>query len=496
MPRPAPLSLAALSLLAAAAAAAAPPAYLPKLARPEVTKLESAGQGGDEAIILIMICPSRPDRFSVYGFDKPTTEHLAKIADDGIAFSRVYANAPWTRAGSASVFTGLNASRHNVQRDVDKLSPKLPTLAQRLKRAGYRTGGFVANGNASSLGHLHRGFDLYRDSQSHWHKLASDTEVVDEALAWIDTVKGQKFFATLFFVDPHDPYQAPAEYEKKWLPEGFKGEPRRRASWEYKNDYPEAERQQLLALYDAGLDYADDQIGRLVAALKERGLYDKATIVMTGDHGEGFGEHGYYLHAHHLEEEIVRLPLIVKRPGLKPTGGYSDVLTNQADVVPTILEVAGVKQAKELKGLPLLSTMAGAGVPAERVVFSEYNEFGIRRAAIVRRDAKLILERPAYEKYLRVRLNNRLDLLPTVSFDKEVMTFYRLDQDPFEKTNAWTPGDPVAEPLLTQLRAFIADGAEQEDGVEKWCKKRRKSCKKTLDAWEQEKQAAAGKPEG
>ena len=471
------VTLAAAVALSASSLAA--PGYLPHIKRPEVQKIKP-GQGGDQAIILISICPSRPDRFSVYGHQEPTTENLAKLADEGIAFTRMYANAPWTRAGTACLLTGKNSSRNNCQRDIDKLKPDQLTVAQRLRKAGYRTGGFVANGNASSMAHLHRGFELYRDSQSYWHKLASAEQVVDEALGWMKTVKGQKFFGLLFFVDPHDPYQAPAEYEKKWLPEGFTGEPRRKASWEYNNDYSEAEKRQLLGLYDAGLDRADDQIGRLFDELKKMGIYDKATIIVSADHGEGFGEHGYYLHAHHLEDEITRIPLIIKRPGLSPVGGYHDGLVNQIDVVPTILEIAGVKQPAELPGLPLLSTLAGPGIPADRVVYSEYNEFGIRRAAAIRRDAKLILERPAYTDYLKVRLGGRVELLPTVSHDKEVMTYYRLDSDPFEKQNAWKPGDPEAEALLKDLRAFVAGGAEQEDGVKIWCKKRRRSCKKVL----------------
>lgn len=443
-----------LSVVCNASVARSAPDYFPRLQRPQATKVQ-AGQGGDSSIVMIVVCPSRPDHLSVYGYDKPTTEHLAKLADDGILFTRMYTNAPWTRAGSACLFTGMNGSRNGCQRDVDKLDPSTLTIAQRLRRAGYQTGGFVANGNASSLADLHRGFDVYRDSRTYWHKLASGAEVVDEAVQWIQTVKDKKFFALLFFVDPHDPYRAPAEYEQRYL-KGFKGEPRRRAAWEYNNAYPRAEVDSMKAIYDAAYDYTDDQIGRFLGELDTLGLYQQATVLMTADHGEGFGEHGYFLHAHHFEDEIVRIPLIIKRPGFGPKGSYVDDLVQSIDVAPTLLEVAGVAKPKELPGLPLLSTLAGAGIPKDRVVISEYNEFGIRRAAIIRRDAKLILQRPADKDYLSKRLSGHLELLPTVTFDKEVMTYYRLDVDPFEKHNVWKPDDAVAADLLEKLRAFIA----------------------------------------
>lgn len=473
---PVPQLTAAICALALCQAAWATPPYFPNLKRPQVEKIEP-GTGGDENIVLIVICPARPDHMTVFGYDKPTTKHLAKLADEGISFTRMYANAPWTRASTACILTGENSSRNNCQRDIDKLSPKKLNIAQRLRKAGYRTAGFVANGNASSMAHLHRGFEVYRDSQTYWHKLANGAEVVDEAVTWLESVKKQKTFTLMFFVDPHDPYKAPPEYEKRYLPEGFTGEPRRRASWEYNNKYPEAERQQLLAIYDAGMNYTDDQIGRFIKKLKANKLYDKTTIVVTGDHGEGFGEHGYYLHAHHFEDEIIRVPLIIKRPGISPAGGYNDGLVNSIDVVPTILEIAGQKIPTNLTGLPLLSTLAGKGIPQDRVIYSEYNEFGIRRAAIIRRDAKVILERPAYQEYLSARLGGRLELLPTVSFDKEVITYYKMDTDPFEKTNAYTPNHPVAGPLLKQLRVFIEGGEEQADGVEIWCKKSKKRCR-------------------
>lgn len=470
------------------AALLAEPAYFPDLKLKEFKKIDAV-RGGNQGMVLIVICPARPDHMSAYGYHKHTTPNLKALADDGIRFTRMYANAPWTRASTACILTGQNSSRNNCQRDIDKLGADKLTIAQRLRRAGYRTGGFVANGNASSLASLNRGFDFYRDSQSYWHKLASATEVVDEALGWIETVKKKKFFTLLFFVDPHDPYKAPSEYEKRFLPKNFSGEPKRHASWEVHNNYSAAERDQLISLYDAGLSYADHEIGRFIAGLKAKGLYDKTTIVMTGDHGEGFGEHGYYLHGHHFENEILRVPLIIKHPDLNVKGQYSDALVNSIDIVPTMLEIAGVKGGPELTGLPLLSSLAGPGIPDDRVIFSEYNEFGIRRSAIVRRDAKLILQRPADKTYLSVRLAGHLELLPSVVFDREHMTYYQLDQDPFEKHQAWSADNKTAQKMLKQLRTFLQGEAKQADGTKIWCRRHRRRCRKVLDAMKPAREA-------
>jgi len=198
------------------------------------------------------------------------------------------------------------------------------------------------------------------------------------------------------------------------------------------------------------------------------------------------------LHGHHFENEILRVPLIIKHPNLSVKGQYSDAIVNSIDIVPTMLEIAGVKGGPELTGLPLLSTLAGAGISDDRAIFSEYNEFGIRRAAIVRRDAKLILQRPADKTYLSVRLAGHLELLPTVVFDREVMTYYQLDRDPFEKHNAWNSDNQDAQKMLVQLRKFLQGEAEQADGTKIWCRRHRRQCRKVLDAIEAEQQGADG----
>ncbi|MGD9200952.1 MAG: sulfatase, partial [Chitinispirillia bacterium] len=288
--------------------------YFPHLTMPEAKKAH-AGNGGDKAIILIVVCPSRPDFFSLYGGDKIPTDNLELLAKEGLLFTRMYANAPWTRAGSASVLTGRYASRHKCQQDTSRLPRSVLTISEHLKKKGYKTGGFVANGNASSIAHLHRGFDTYKDPKTYWGRLGKGNQVVDEALSWIGKVKKERFFALLFFVDPHDPYRAPPEYEKRYL-KGLENSIRREAAWEYNNNYPELERRSIVAIYRAAWDYTDDQIGRFLRELKKLELYNRATVIVTGDHAEGFGEHGWYLHAHHLENEFIHIPLLIKRPGL------------------------------------------------------------------------------------------------------------------------------------------------------------------------------------
>lgn len=436
-----------------------------------------------ELVILILVDALRPDHMGAYGYTKQITPNMDRIAAEGTLFETSYVNAPWTRPSTASFLTGLNASRHGAQSAKTKLPREVETLAERLKKVGWKSSAFVANGNGGSLARLDQGFDVFQDPTNTYTRkkrgktyngLPTGEFLVGKALAHLRRSKAKKEFVFLFLVDPHDPYAAPKRLEKKHLGD-HKGKVRRRALWEYDNDYPKHERDSMLAVYDAAIEYSDEALGHFFEQLKGMGRYDDATIIISSDHGEGFGEHGFYLHAHHFWEEVIRVPLIVKGKGFAKAARDSR-LTQSIDVTRTIAELAGASTSG-MPGYSLLQTsltfpyvtspdfvgppLADFEAPFEPpYVISEYNEFGIHRQAIMDGRYKVIWQRPADEDWFNKAVGNR-KWFPSVSFGKEVVDVFDLKEDPKEINNLRGSPPKRAMELLQILRDFVENSRSQ-----------------------------------
>jgi arylsulfatase A-like enzyme len=329
------------------------------------------------------------------------------------------------------------------------------TIAERMKQAGWATAGFTANGNGGSLAGLERGFDVFEDPTRTYTKDARGTVynnlptgdfIVNRVLGHLEKGKAKREFLFVFLVDPHDPYGARPDLEKMFLDPAYKAEPRRKALWEFNNNYSPEERASMIALYDAGIRSADEAIGKLVDGLRKMGVWDKTSLFVSADHGEGFGEHGFYLHAHHFWEEVIHVPLIARAPKL--AAGNSKRLVDATDVAATIVALGGAKSTG-LTGVSLLETAA-----APKHVISEYNEFGIKRQAIMDGRWKVIWQRPADEaEYMREVKDKKF--FPSVSFTEDVVHVFDLAADPLEKNNLAAKMPAEAAKLLEELRTFV-----------------------------------------
>lgn len=408
-----------------------------------------------ELVILLLIDALRADHVGAYGYARPTTPVIDGLAAQGTRYTRAYVNAPWTRPSTTSFLTGLNASRHRTQSAKTKLPPDVVTMAQRLREAGWYTAGFTANGNGGSLAGLERGFHEFEDPTRTYTKeargktyngLPTGEFVVERVLGHLRESKADKEFLFIFLVDPHDPYGAPPELEKQFLGADFKGTIRRKALWETNNDYPADERFSLMAIYDAGIRYSDIAVGQLVQGLTDLGRWSDTTLFISADHGEGFGEHGFYLHAHHFWEEVIHVPLIAKGARFAPS--VSERLTQAIDVTATILDHAGAR----FDDLPGTSLYAPA--PQKPRAVSEYNEFGIRRQAILDGRYKVVWQRPALEDVYLREAKSKANF-PSVSFDKDVVQVFDLKNDPQEKRDLSASMPVEAAALLQELKAFV-----------------------------------------
>jgi len=323
------------------------------------------------SVVLVTIDTLRPDHLSYAGYSRATSPHLDALAARGLVFERARSHAPVTAPSHASILTGRLPAWHLVLTNGDILNDGVDTLAELLAAAGFRTAAFVSNFTITHLVNFQQGFEHYDDAlpQSELNRpqperIAEDT--VDAALAWLADHRRERFFCWIHLQDPHGPYAPPAPYgeafaaEARALPatvlpllenqSGHGGIPR------YQALDGERNANVYIADYDGEIRYMDAQLGRVFDALREWKL--EPVLVVTADHGEALGEHGYYFaHGHGLTEDQIRVPLILSGPGI-PAGSRSGAPVQHIDIVPTILARVGVPAPKALPGRDLLALAA------------------------------------------------------------------------------------------------------------------------------------------
>mgnify|MGYP006270611983 CR=1 FL=1 len=443
-----------MSTVCAAALLGLPPdhskGYFPNLERPNAEKVQIDRAEGP--VILVVVDALRPDRMTPYGFARPTTPHLDALADEGLLLTNYYVNGNWTRPSTASMLTGLPPAAHGAERERDRLADQFVTLAEALNQADVPTGAVVGNGNAASAFGLARGFDFYADTVDHWQGLPSAEQVTELAVPFVEKHKDEPFFLMLFFVDPHDPYHAPAPYENMFV-ENPDAELIRTPHWE-KEEYTPAQIKRMQATYDGAVRYTDETLGQFFNELRQIGVYDEATIMVTADHGEAFGEHGVFLHSHHLYDEIIRAPMIIRAPEMSRRGVYNHYLFQTTDLMPTLVRYFNGRTPESVGGVSIMEMLAHPQRnDPNRWVVSEFHNFGIKRRTVRSYTHKVIYQAPANQEEFMATVRNPA-LLPSVSFDKEVVSFFRIDRDPFEKKDVYSPKRARSQPWARMLKAM------------------------------------------
>lgn len=305
-------------------------------------------------IILISVDTLRTDHLGLYGYWRRTTPVLDELAQDAIVFDQAFAVSPWTLPSHASMLTGLYPEDHRAgsPSPADTLSPNLTTLAEWLRRAGYRTLAQTAGGLMGKRSGLDRGFDEYRSYTR--ANLRSLMPSIFEDLA-ADTSK--PFFLLLHTYDTHGPYIQPPEERifrsSNRDPNVGPSEWSRILSIEM-HDYQRFSRfhdlSDVVAAYDSGVHFVDGELGLFFDLLKASGLYESSLLIVTSDHGETFYDRATYVgHTYTLHDEIIRVPLLVRLPGGK-THLRSQELVSGVDITPMILDEAGLEIPSYLPG--------------------------------------------------------------------------------------------------------------------------------------------------
>lgn len=314
MTRTAALSLAV--LLAGGGASPAPPAVPSKPA---------------PSILLITIDTLRPDALG-WVAGRNSTPAIDRLAREGLRFRAAVSPVPLTGPAHASLLTGLLPRRHGVRDNGQMLGAGIPTLAEQLRRRGYSTAAFVSGYPLQRFLGLDRGFDVYDDTLPHgsegWLERKA-TETTEAALAWLRSAR-RPFFAWVHYYDPHDPYDPPRVF---WKP-GPRG------------------------AYDGEVAYVDDSVGRLREGLGSLADGGDLLLILTGDHGEGLGDHREKTHGYFVYDSTALVPLVVRWPG-RIAAAERDTPVRLVDVAPTLVDLTGAPRLDGPDGVSLVPLLEG-----------------------------------------------------------------------------------------------------------------------------------------
>jgi arylsulfatase A-like enzyme len=375
-------------------------------------------------VILIVLDTLRADHLGFYGYERDTSPHLDAFARDSVAFRYAFTAAPWTPPSVVTMLTGLYASTHGhippnsrkeAKRAMTRLSGDLVTLPRLLRERGYRTAAVSPNPWISPLFGFDRDFEIFE----YLHKQAA-SEIRAAAVKVLEKLSSarQPFFLYLHFFDPHDPYAPPEPYRTMFPPS------LQRATFAYdRKMLPDIRR------YDGEIRYLDDELGRLFAFLKEKGLYDEALIVIVGDHGEQFREHGHIHHGNALYNEEVHVPLFVRD---HPSGRGPEVVeqvVSTVDIFPTVLAQLGIPPPRN-RG-PGFSLFARGALRRRVGVLSEVRRITDQRGFIGRDGRKVIFEVPLLpfeEEAQRIELWRRPSLIGLFDLERDYLEQSPLDE--------------------------------------------------------------------
>ena len=421
----------------------------------------------------------RPDFLGCYGYNRETSPNIDKLAQESVLFRNAFAQATWTRPSGASLLTGYYPSAHGLLMLSDQLQGSVPLLPEYLNAKGFRTVALSTIGNISPSFGFERGFDhfveLYKEptvierrrsvdiEKMGWGKsdfegvgdcvpLATSEDINENIFPYLEANGSKDLFVLAWSLDTHDPYFHRDPQLSKFSSQTI--------GWSYrevKEMIAEDELFSLKAMYSDMIYYNDHHLGKLIERLQSLGCYDETLLILTGDHGEAFGEHGFTSHGREPYDELIRVPLIIKFPHGEFTGKVFD-LVQHIDIVPTILDYLGrgegtnVGQGQSL--LPLLKGQRkGAGF-----IFSEY-QLGAKqpRYYTLRTHDYKYVEARRGDFTLREWIDEKENIWPLTWFVYKPRWLYSLNNDPSENTDVYRSVPDVGKNLHRKVKTILKE---------------------------------------
>ncbi len=420
-------------------------------------------------VVLVTLDTTRPDRLGCYGNAASPSPNLDRLAREGVIFSSAIATGTTTLPTHASILTGLYSQHHGARANsLYRLGDEQRTLAEILSDAGYASGAFVSSFVLDDRFGLAQGFDVY-DAQvgsSPTHGGFAErkaAQTTDAAVRWLRSRGSEPYFLWVHYYDPHTPYDAPGPFRDAYA-----------------------------TGYDAEIASVDNEFGRLLQAINAT-KRQKTWVVVVGDHGEAFGEHGEWSHGYLLQEATLRIPLVMQANPALGRGLHIDTQVSQVDLMPTILSLLGLDTPDGLDGVSLARAPDSA-----RALLAEnaegWAQFGWARiSAIYQRSLKYI-DGPAPELYdfardpldtndilagrsadaatlrrlLREREGPAAQRLPRSSVELGASEMMRLEAlgyvgaDGVAKTDVGTGANPKAMlPVMVEMQKLMSDYQDQ-----------------------------------
>jgi len=333
-------------------------------------------------LLLISIDSLRPDHLGCYGYRRPTSPVIDDLARNGVRFDTVVSTTSWTLPAHAALFTGMYDTAHGLVDNGLSLSERHHTLAEALREHGYQTAGFYGGPYLHPTFGLGQGFDTYQSCMTTLdddlgseevrqqsrapigasHRDVTGPRTVAEFSRWLDGAdRGRPFFAFVHLWDVHYDYIPPPEFAALFVDPAYRGPVDGRNFAQTIRQRPQltaADRDQIIALYDAEIRFTDEIVGQLLERLGRAGLREDTAIVITADHGEEFAEHGGWGHQSSLFDEQVLVPLIVHWPTAFEPRAVPDQV-RLIDVMPTLLSIAGLRRQPPTQGRSLVPLLVG-----------------------------------------------------------------------------------------------------------------------------------------
>jgi arylsulfatase A-like enzyme len=376
------------------------------------------------SFLFITIDALRPD-LHYAGYPREVSPEIDKLAAKSIVYEQAYAISTYT----GYCLPPMMASRYpsempRTDRHEVRYFAQNVFLAERLKQAGFRTVGAASHFLFSPELGWTRGFDRFVRTAGEGNappgsaieKYHTSRGLADAAISFLkdQNVTRNRFFLWVHFLDPHNQYLRHPGFSK------FGNTPR--------------------DLYDGEVAFTDFHIGRVIAALDASPLFERTVVVLTGDHGEAFGEHGAFFHGREVWEEIIRVPLLIRVPGAIPRRIARRV--SDIDLAPTVLDLAAVSADPGARGQSLAPELFGADLPERAILIDQPHN--------------------VYYNTKRAFIEGRLKLHHLV--DSNTYRLYDLDRDPGE-TDDLAAEDPAALRRIQHDFALLTSQINEVESV-------------------------------
>jgi arylsulfatase A-like enzyme/Flp pilus assembly protein TadD len=334
-------------------------------------------------VLLVTIDTLRADHLGCYGRAAAVTPAIDALAARGVRFATAIAHVPLTGPSHASILTGRTPLGHGFRDNGGYvLAAQVKTAAEDFGQAGYRTAAFVSAFPLDRRFGFDRGFETYDDHlpkgndrrrTPYVERLADAT--TDAATRWLSApaAAGAPFFLWVHYYDPHAPYEPPGG-----LAERFRTSP-----------------------YDGEIAFVDAQLSRLLRTLEDKGTLARTLVLVTADHGEALGEHGEGTHGLFVYDSTLKIPWIMAGPGIG-AGRVSTTVARGIDLLPTLLDYAGVPPRADLEGRSLRPAAEGhemSDAPAYAESLYPEREFGWAPLHAWRTARHKLIEAPRPELY-------------------------------------------------------------------------------------------------